>query len=113
MSCIFCEIVARRAPAHIVFQDDHVTAFADLHPRAPTHILIIPNRHIESVAEIDDDAKEVAVAKCLRAAREIAQARGLDGGYRVVTNVGADAGQSVFHSHFHLLAGRMMGWPPG
>ncbi len=113
MSCIFCEIVARRAPANVVFQDEHVTAFADLHPRAPTHLLIIPNTHIESVADIDDDAKAAAAAKCLRAAREIAHARGLDGGYRVVTNVGADAGQSVFHLHFHLLAGRTMGWPPG
>lgn len=112
MSCIFCEIAARRAPADIVFQDEHVTAFMDKHPRAPTHILIIPNLHIESVAAIDDDAKEVQVAKCLRAARDIAHTRGL-GGFRLVTNSGADAGQAVFHLHFHLLAGRKMSWPPG
>lgn len=113
MSCIFCEIAARRAPANIIYQNEYVTAFTDLHPRAPTHILIIPNAHIESVAAIDDDDKAVQVAKCLRAAREIAETRGLDGGYRVVTNVGADAGQSVFHLHFHLLAGRKLSWPPG
>jgi histidine triad (HIT) family protein len=113
MPCIFCEIAARRAPANIVFQDEHVTAFTDLHPRAPTHILIIPNMHIESVAAMDDAAKVRAAAECLRVARELAAARGLNGGYRLVTNVGADAGQSVFHLHFHLLAGRKMSWPPG
>ncbi len=113
MPCIFCDIAARRASADIVFQDEHVTAFMDKHPRAPTHILIIPNAHIESVAAIADDVAALQVAKCLRAAREIAKTRGLQNGYRLVTNVGADAGQSVFHLHFHLLAGRRMSWPPG
>ncbi|MBI4675673.1 MAG: HIT domain-containing protein [Chloroflexi bacterium] len=112
MSCIFCEIAARRAPADIVFQDEHVTAFMDKHPRAPTHILIIPNSHIESVDAIADDAAAWQAAQCLRAAREIARARGLSG-YRLITNTGADAGQAVFHLHFHLLAGRKMGWPLG
>lgn len=113
MSCIFCKIAAREAPADIVFQNDHVTAFNDIHPRAPTHILIIPNTHIESVHAIENDAALNAAAQCLRAAREIAHARGLHDGYRLVTNVGANAGQSVFHLHFHLLAGRRMSWPPG
>lgn len=113
MPCIFCEIVARRAAAEIVFQDEHVTAFNDLHPRAPTHILIVPNRHIDSVNDILDDAVAAEVGKCLRAARDIAKTRGVSGGYRLVTNTGADAGQSVFHLHFHLLAGRKMSWPPG
>ncbi|HZQ05221.1 MAG TPA: histidine triad nucleotide-binding protein [Anaerolineae bacterium] len=113
MPCIFCEIVAGRAPASIVYKDEQVTAFNDLHPRAPTHILIIPNRHIESLHAVTDDASAVQVAKCLRVARDLAEERGLNGGYRIVTNVGADAGQSVFHLHFHLLAGRKMSWPPG
>lgn len=113
MACIFCEIAARRAPADIVFQNEHVTAFKDLHPRAPTHILIIPNNHIGSLDELVDEMAANAAARCLSAAREIANARGLSGGYRLVTNVGADAGQSVFHLHFHLLAGRRMHWPPG
>lgn len=90
-----------------------MTAFKDLHPRAPTHILIIPNNHIASVDELADEVTANAAAWCLRVAREIANARGLSGGYRLVTNVGADAGQSVFHLHFHLLAGRRMNWPPG
>lgn len=113
MACIFCDIAAGRAKADVVYQDEHVTAFQDLHPRAPTHILIIPNRHIESLDAVTEDATAVEAAKCLRAAQAIARERGLSGGYRVVTNTGADAGQSVFHLHFHLLAGRRLGWPPG
>lgn len=113
MSCIFCKIVAGELPANIVYKNELVTAFTDLHPRAPTHILIIPNTHIVSLDEIADEVSTNAAAACLRAAREIAQTRGLSDGYRVVTNVGADAGQSVFHLHFHLLAGRKMNWPPG
>lgn len=113
MPCIFCEIVANRAPAQIVYQDERVTAFRDLYPRAPTHILIVPNKHIESLAALDGDESLAYVAECLRAAKEIAQREGLGGGYRVLTNVGADAGQSVFHLHFHLMGGRKMKWPPG
>ncbi len=113
MPCVFCEIVERRAPAKIVYQDEQVTAFRDLHPRAPTHILIVPNKHIESVDTIQDEEGALAAARCLRAARDIAQSEGLHGGYRVVTNVGPDSGQSVFHLHFHLLGGRKMSWPPG
>jgi histidine triad (HIT) family protein len=114
MPCIFCEIVARRAPAEIVHQDEHVTAFTDLNPRAPTHILIIPNSHIESVDGIVDDTAALDVGRCLRAARDIARERGLtESGYRLVANTGAGAGQSVFHLHFHLLSGRKFTWPPG
>lgn len=113
MSCIFCKIVVGEIPADIVYQNEHVTAFRDVHPQAPTHILVIPNKHIVSVADLgDDDSLDVA-AKCLGAAREIAQRLNLTGGYRLVTNSGADAGQSVFHLHFHLLAGRRFSWPPG
>lgn len=113
MACIFCEIVARRIPANIVYQDESVTAFADLNPQAPTHILIVPNTHIESVDGIVDDATAANVGKCLRVARELAAQKGLSGGYRLVTNTGPDAGQSVAHLHFHLLGGRRMAWPPG
>lgn len=110
--CIFCKIVAGEIPATIVYRNEHVTAFQDLNPKAPTHILVIPNQHLASVNEIVDDATALAAGECLRAAREIAQQNNL-GSYRIVTNTGADAGQSVFHLHFHLLAGRRMAWPPG
>ncbi len=112
MSCPFCQIVSGRAPAGIVYQDEHVTAFRDQHPRAPTHILIVPNRHIESLSTLDQESLPVA-AHLLKVIQELASQLKLNGGYRVVTNVGPDAGQSVFHLHFHLLAGRQMGWPPG
>ncbi|MGB8644539.1 MAG: histidine triad nucleotide-binding protein [Anaerolineae bacterium] len=113
MPCIFCEIAAKRAPAKIVFQNDKVTAFRDLHPRAPTHILIIPNVHVESLQDLESDEHVAAAAECLRVVNELAKTEGLAGGYRLVTNTGPDAGQSVFHLHFHLLGGRHMTWPPG
>ena len=113
MPCIFCEIVAQRAPAQIVYQDEQVTAFRDLRPRAPTHILIIPNEHIESLDTLDDDRSVAAAGACLRVAKDLAKQAGLSGGYRLVANVGPDSGQSVFHLHFHLLGGRRMAWPPG
>jgi histidine triad (HIT) family protein len=112
MPCPFCEIVAKRAPAAIIYQDEQVTAFRDLRPRAPTHLLIIPNQHIESLAELDDVSAPLA-GHLLKVASNLAAQLGLSSGYRVVTNVGPDAGQSVFHLHFHLLAGRKMSWPPG
>ncbi len=113
MRCVFCEIVARRAPANIIFQNEHVTAFRDLTPKAPTHILIVPNEHIESVADLQDDARAGAAARCLQTAADLARSEGLAHGYRVVANVGPDAGQSVLHLHFHLLGGRKFRWPPG
>lgn len=113
MACIFCKIVAGEIPAGIVFKNDHVTAFTDLNPQAPLHVLIVPNQHIESVNAIADESAAHAAAECLRAAREIARTENLSSGYRLVTNIGEDAGQSVLHLHFHLLAGRRMHWPPG
>lgn len=112
-NCVFCKIVAGEIPADIVYKNDHVTAFTDLNPQAPLHIVIVPNQHIESVNEIADDSAARAAAECLRAGREIARLQNLSTGYRLVTNIGPDAGQSVMHLHFHLLAGRRMGWPPG
>lgn len=113
MPCIFCEIIARRAPAKIIYQDDLVTAFHDAHPRAPTHILIVPNQHISSLDEVGEERTKALAAECLSLAARLARENGLSKGYRVVTNTGPDAGQSVFHLHFHLLAGRRLGWPPG
>src|SRR5919202_2985018 len=103
MACMFCEIVQRRAGTTLVYQDDRVTAFRDLHPRAPTHLLIVPNEHIQSLAELEDDS---LAGHLLNVTRQLADELKLERGYRVVTNVGPDAGQSVFHLHFHLLGGR-------
>jgi histidine triad (HIT) family protein len=111
--CLFCKIVAGQIPATIVFQDDHVVAFRDITPRAPTHVLIVPRRHIASLNDLvaDDDA---LVGEMVRAAATIARKEGLaDRGYRTVFNCNADAGQTVFHIHLHLLGGRTMAWPPG
>ena len=111
--CLFCKIVAGQIPATIVFQDDHVVAFRDITPRAPTHVLIVPRRHIASLNDLvaDDDA---LVGEMVRAAATIARKEGLaDRGYRTVFNCNADAGQTVFHIHLHLLGGRVMAWPPG
>lgn len=108
--CIFCQIAAREAPAKIVHEDDDVVAFEDLGHRAPLHVLVIPRRHIASLADADPGT----VGKVGVAAAKIARDAGYaESGYRVVTNVGPDAGQSVPHLHFHVLAGRSLGWPPG
>ena len=110
--CIFCRIVRGEAPARIVYQDEDVTAFYDLHPRAPTHILIVPNRHISGMAMADGDDGPV-LGKLLLVARRLAEQEDVVDGYRLVINNGRKAGQSVFHLHVHLLGGRPMSWPPG
>ena len=110
--CLFCKIAAGQIPATIVYQDDDVVAFKDIHPQAPVHILLIPRRHIASMAEIST-ADGPILAKLFITADQLAQDNHLKEGYRFVTNVGPDAGQSVFHLHFHLLGGRKMSWPPG
>ncbi len=111
--CVFCKIATGEIPSTFLFQSDDVVAFRDLNPQAPTHILVIPKKHVGSVDEITDEETARLAAQCLAAAREIAQAQRLSSGYRIVTNTGPDAGQSVGHLHFHLLAGRKMNWPPG
>jgi len=112
-ACIFCRIAAREIPADIVRESDHVVAFRDANPQAPTHILIIPKEHVESVAELGDEHGGI-LADIMQAATQLARAEGIaDSGWRLVTNVGPEAGQTVFHLHFHLLGGRPMGWPPG
>jgi histidine triad (HIT) family protein len=109
--CLFCKIAAGEIPSEILHADDKVVVFRDANPRAPTHVLAIPRRHIPSAAELTDADGEL-LAALFAALRRVAEEAGARG-YRIVTNVGADAGQSVFHLHWHLLAGRTMSWPPG
>lgn len=111
--CLFCKIAEGAIPADVVHRDDDVVAFRDIDPKAPVHILLIPKRHIPSLADADD-GDGALLAKILRLAADLAVQEGVDdGGWRLVTNRGGDGGQSVFHLHFHLLGGRPLGWPPG
>jgi histidine triad (HIT) family protein len=110
--CIFCRIAAGEIPAKVVESDDRCVAFHDLNPQAPLHLLVIPRRHLASLA--DADAEDTALlGHLLVVARGLAKRLGLDDGFRVVINSGEAAGQSVFHLHVHLLGGRRLGWPPG
>lgn len=112
-SCLFCRIARREIPAKIVHEDDGLVAFWDVNPQAPTHILIIPRDHIPSLNDLEPKHRDV-IGDVHLLARELARAEGItSGGWRVVMNCGADAGQTVFHIHLHLLGGRHMGWPPG
>ena len=111
--CLFCKIARGQIPASLVHQDAAVTAFRDINPQAPTHVLVIPNRHIASTSELRPEDDEL-VGRLVRTAARIAASEGLEaGGYRLVANFGADAGQTVWHLHVHLLGGRRMSWPPG
>ncbi|HUH16732.1 MAG TPA: histidine triad nucleotide-binding protein [Methylomirabilota bacterium] len=110
--CLFCRIAAGEIPSDRVYEDDEVLAFRDIAPRAPTHVLVIPRRHVADAHALTD-ADGPLLAQLFGAVRRIADDAGLSNGYRVVTNVGPEAGQSVFHLHLHLLGGRTMSWPPG
>ena len=110
--CIFCRIAQGEAQARIVYQDEDVTAFYDLNPCAPTHLLIVPNRHVTGVDQIEQ-VDAVLMGKLFVVARHLAEQEGIADGYRLVINNGPLAGQSVFHLHVHLLGGRPLGWPPG
>ncbi|MBI5711585.1 MAG: histidine triad nucleotide-binding protein [Candidatus Eisenbacteria bacterium] len=111
--CIFCRVVEGKAPAKRVAETEHVLAFRDIAPQAPTHVLLIPKRRVaESAAHVRDD-HAVMLAELFALAARIAHEEGLTRGWRLVTNVGPEAGQSVHHLHFHLLGGRPMRWPPG
>lgn len=113
MSCLFCRIVQGEIPASMVYEDDDLIAFNDINPQAPTHVLIVPRRHIPSLNDLTA-ADDVLVGKMSRAAAAIAKERGhSDRGYRTVFNCNREAGQTVFHIHLHLLGGRSLGWPPG
>lgn len=108
--CLFCGIAAHDIPATIVHENDDVVVFEDLRPQAPLHVLVIPKKHVASLAEADAALAGTLAAAAAKAAADAGYA---GSGYRVVANVGPDAGQSVAHLHFHVLAGRALGWPPG
>ncbi len=111
MSCLFCKIIRREIPATLVAEDAHCLAFRDINPQAPTHVLVIPKEHVASLNQVTDP---LLVGRVLLFARDVAAAEGVaEGGYRVVMNTNADAGQTVFHLHAHVLGGRVTGWPPG
>ena len=113
MSCLFCRIAAHEIPASIVYEDDEVVAFNDINPQAPTHVLLVPRKHIATLSDAaTGDA--ALLGNLLRRAAAIAKERGIEAsGYRTVFNTNRDAGQTVFHIHLHLLGGRSLGWPPG
>ena len=110
--CLFCRILRGEIPAKKVYEDEHVFAFEDINPKAPTHVLVIPKKHFAGLKEAQVGNAEV-IGRCHLAAAEIARQRNIEQGYRTVLNVGPGAGQSVFHLHVHLLGGRHLGWPPG
>ena len=111
--CIFCKIIAGEMPADIIYQDEQVLAFRDLGPQAPTHALVIPRRHISTLNDLTDDDAEL-IGRMHLAARTVAEQDGIaESGYRTVFNCNAEAGQTVFHIHLHVLGGRRMHWPPG
>jgi histidine triad (HIT) family protein len=109
--CLFCKIAAGEIPSDRVFEDEKVIVFSDINPKAPTHVLAISRRHLPSVADLTDADGDL-LAALFGGLRRVAEEGGLTS-YRIATNVGAEAGQSVFHLHFHLLGGRSMSWPPG
>jgi len=112
-SCLFCKIVAHAAPAQIVYQDEWVTAFRDIHPAAPVHVLIVPNRHVVGMNELAEAGADLA-ARLLRTTADVAHQEGVhESGYRVIINTGADSGQIVPHLHLHLVGGQHMRYPIG
>jgi histidine triad (HIT) family protein len=110
--CLFCRIIAGEIPAKKVYEDEHTFAFEDINPQAPTHVLVVPKKHVVGLKEASAEEAEI-VGLCHLAAAQIARQRGIENGYRTVLNVGPGAGQSVFHLHVHLLGGRNLKWPPG
>lgn len=113
MNCLFCKIAQGEIPATIVFEDNDVIAFRDIRPQAPTHVLIIPRKHIATIDDAEDEDQQL-LGKMILKAKQLAQSEGLsDAGYRLVFNVNSGGGQEVYHIHLHLLGGRQMTWPPG
>ncbi len=110
--CIFCKIINQEIPSKKVYEDDFVYAFMDVNPQAPTHFLVVPKEHISMLTEINDKNAAV-IAKVYEAIAKIVKDFNINDGFRVVSNCGESAGQTVFHIHFHVLSGRDMTWPPG
>jgi len=111
--CLFCKILAGDIPADIIFESDDAIAFRDINPQAPTHVVIIPRRHVATINDLED-GDETLVGNLFLAAKKIAADEGIaDAGYRVAMNCNEAAGQTVFHLHLHLLGGRQLAWPPG
>jgi histidine triad (HIT) family protein len=113
MDCLFCKIVAGEIPAQIDYQDDRVLAFADINPKAPVHLLIIPRQHIATVDVLTDEQEGLVGHMVLTAQRLAREKEIAASGYRVVMNCNADGGQEVFHLHLHLIGGKALSWPPG
>ena len=111
-NCIFCKIIDGQIPSDKVYDDEHVIAFRDINPQAPTHVVIVPRKHIPYIADMAD-SDEPLIGHIIYVATRIARQEGLDQGFRIVVNNDEQAGQTVFHIHFHLLGGRAMQWPPG
>lgn len=110
--CLFCKIVAGEVPADVVHASDSAVAFRDVNPQAPTHVLVVPTSHYADAAELAHHEPD-SLAELVRVAAAVAEQEGLRDGYRTVFNTGAGAGQTVFHTHLHLLGGRTLTWPPG
>ena len=111
MDCVFCKIAKGEIPTEAIYEDEDIIAFNDLDPQAPIHFLVIPKKHITSLATLDESDSEV-LGKIMLAISKLANDKNLEG-YRVVTNIGEEGGQSVPHLHFHVLGGRSLQWPPG
>jgi histidine triad (HIT) family protein len=109
--CVFCKIIRKEIPSNVVYEDDYAIAFYDIHPAAPTHVLIVPKTHIETVEEIP--AGDYMVSALTERAIHVAKLLNIREGYRLVINNGDNGGQTVYHLHLHLLGGRFMAWPPG
>ncbi|MGI9238242.1 MAG: histidine triad nucleotide-binding protein [Woeseiaceae bacterium] len=111
--CLFCKILSGDIPADVIFESDTVIAFRDINPKAPTHVLVIPRKHIATINDVREEDEKI-VGSLYSAAKDIAAAEGIsEVGYRAVMNCNEAAGQTVFHIHLHLLGGRDLGWPPG
>ena len=110
-NCLFCKIIHGEMPSKLVYQDENVVAFQDINPQAPVHVLVVPRRHIASMDDITPEDGPL-LTQIFVAAQHIAKDQGLAGGYRFITNMGPDAGQSVLHLHFHLIGGRPLEWHP-
>ena len=110
--CLFCKIITGQIPSKKVYEDEHIFAFDDVNPQAPTHVLVVPKKHIRGLKEAQPEDAGL-LGRCELVAAEIARQRQIEDGYRTVYNVGPRAGQSVFHLHLHLLGGRNLRWPPG